>query len=144
MKFNSFSYDVADTTLRNDFAAMPLTVENLQRVIADMTAKAGQPLGVRPDTIIMPPALYERWLEMFLHSAEAALKHATKLSTRAILSGRYGKRRRQIVDGVAALRLQRRREAVAQLPQLQDDVVRARAALDDFKKPFHYVEVTTP
>jgi len=141
VKFNSFSYDVTDTTLRNDFAAMPLTAENLQRVVADM--RTGQPLGVRPDTIIMPPVLYERWLEMLLHSAEAALKHATKLSIRAILSGRYGKRRRQIVDGVAAARLQRSREAIAHLPQLQDDVVRARAALLDFKKPFHYVEVTT-
>lgn len=142
--FNSLHRDTVDTTLRNDFAATPLTAENLQRVIADMTAKVGQQLGIQPDTIIMPFALYERWLEMLLHSAEAALKQMTKLSTRAILSGRYGKRRRQIVDDVAAARLQRRREAIAQLPQLHDDVVRARAALDDFKKPFHYVEVTTP
>jgi hypothetical protein len=133
VKFNSFSYDVTD----------PLTAENLQRVTADMIAKAGQQLDVQPDTFIVPHAVYEQWLQLCLHDAEAELKHATKLSTRVILSGRYGKRRRQIVDGVAAARLQRRREAVAQLPQLHDDVVKARAALLDFKKPFHYVEVTT-
>lgn len=141
--FNSLHRDAVDTTWSNVFTNTPLTAENLQRVVADMMSQTAHAINVQPDTIIMSPAVYEQWLLLILHDAERALKHALKIVSRAILSGRYGKRRRQIVDGVAAYRQQRRHDMAAELPQLHASVAKAQADLDDFRRQHHHNKETS-
>lgn len=102
------------TTYSNHFSSQPLTAANLQRVVAEMADTIPTRLGIRPDTIIVPPGL----IAGAIHAGHAAVARLARRLAQPVTTGRYEQRQRRRAQGVVAARAQR-------LRQLERDLVEA-------------------
>ena len=109
----------------NLFVGMPLTADSVSTALRRAQAElAGIPISVEPNRIIMPSDVAERYDAMLMECARSDVARAERRARKGILSGRFGKRRRQRAQGIAKSRIVKKREATRMLPFFREQLRR--------------------
>jgi len=102
------------TTYSNCLTSTPLTAAGIEAAITNVMDRWDECMGIRPDTILVPPG----FIESCIHAAIADCERLIRKLSKPLIRGTQAQRRRRKAQGVVGRRHERRLE-------LRQELIRA-------------------